>query len=78
MTPRLTEAAERNREMVEAVDIVIRYWVSEGCGFTAEDLGAYFGLDVSDLHNWSVIDGRVRAAALRGDIVWADPPGELT
>jgi hypothetical protein len=64
------EAAERDRTLIiQAVDIAIGI-CAEGCDpFTAEDVRAYLGRFVRNLEDVSkVLGGRMRAAALRGDI----------
>ncbi len=64
------DAAERDRTLViQAVDSALGMAVYAGAGFTAEDVRAYLGRYVRDLDDVSkVIGGRIRAAALRGDI----------
>ena len=64
-------AAERDRTLVvQAVDKAIEYAASGGGhGFTAETVRVFLGRYVRDLDDVSkVIGGRIRAAALRGDI----------
>ena len=63
-------AAERDRTLViQAVDVALRVCASGDDGFTAEDVRAYLGRYVADLEDVSkVIGGRIRAAAVRGDI----------
>jgi hypothetical protein len=64
------EAAERDRTLiVQAVDIAIGICADGGDPFTAEDVRAYLGRFVRDLDDVSkVLGGRMRAAALRGQI----------
>jgi len=64
------EAAERDRTLViQAVDKALEIVAHAGDGFTAEDVRAYLGRYVRDLEDVSkVIGGRIRAAAVRGDI----------
>jgi hypothetical protein len=64
------EAAERDRTLIiQAVDKAIEICADGGDCFTAEDVRAWLGRYVRDLEDVSaVIGGRMRAAALRGDI----------
>ena len=64
------DAAERDRTLIsQAVDAAIMICAFGGDPFTAEDVRAYLGRYVRDLDDVSkVIGGRIRAAALRGDI----------
>ncbi len=64
------DAAARDRTLViQAVDTALEACTSGDDGFTAEDVRAYLGRYVRDLDDVSkVIGGRIRAAALRGDI----------
>jgi hypothetical protein len=63
-------AAERDRTLIcNAVDTAIRICTAGDDPFTAEDVRAWLGRYVRDLDGVSaVIGGRIRAAALRGDI----------
>jgi hypothetical protein len=63
-------AAEHDRVLVShAVDTALTICAAGSVGFTAEDVRAMLGRYVRDLEDVSkVIGGRVRAAALRGDI----------
>ena len=63
-------AAERKRTlMVQAVDKAIEVRSAIGDGFTAETVRELLGQYVRDLEDVSkVIGGRIRAAAVRGDI----------
>jgi hypothetical protein len=66
------EAAERDRTLIiqavdKAIDILARMMNKEG--FTAGDVRAILGRYVRDLDDvGKVIGGRMRAAAIRGDI----------
>ena len=64
------DAAERDRTLIiQAVDTALAVCAGGDDGFTAEDVRALLGRYVRDLDDVSkVIGGRVRAAALRGDI----------
>jgi len=64
------QAAERDRTLIiQAVDKAIEICAHGGDCFTAEDVRAYLGRYVRDLDDVSkVLGGRIRAAALRGDI----------
>ena len=64
------EAAERDRTLViQAVDKAVEICAAGGDGFTAEEVRAYLGRYVRDLDDVSkVIGGRLRAAAVRGQI----------
>jgi hypothetical protein len=64
------DAATRDRTLVaQAVDTALLVCAAGNDGFTAEDVRALLGRYVRDLDDVSkVIGGRVRAAALRGDI----------
>jgi hypothetical protein len=65
------EAAERDRTLIiQAVDKAIDILAATRLiGFTAEDVRAYLGRFVRDLDDVSkVLGGRIRAAALRGQI----------
>jgi hypothetical protein len=63
-------AAEHDRTLIiQAVDTAIRICADGGDPFTAEDVRAYLGRYVRDLKDVSkVLGGRIRAAAVRGDI----------
>ena len=63
-------AAERDRTLIiQAVDKALEVCAYGGDGFTAEDVRAWLGRYVRDLDDVSkVIGGRIRAAAVRGDI----------
>ena len=63
-------AAERDRTLIsQAVDTAVAICASGNDAFTAEDVRAYLGRYVKDLDDVSkVIGGRLRAAAIRGDI----------
>jgi hypothetical protein len=63
-------AAERDRTLViQAVDKAIEICGDHGRGFTAETVRSWLGRYVKDLEDVSkVIGGRLRAAAVRGDI----------
>ena len=64
------DAAERDRTLIcQAVDTALAICAAGDDGFTAEDVRALLGRYVRDLEDVSkVIGGRVRAAAVRGDI----------
>ena len=62
--------AEHDRTLaIQAVDTAIRVCAAGDDGFTAEDVRAYIGRFVWQMPDVSkVIGGRIRAAAVRGDI----------
>jgi hypothetical protein len=64
------DAAQRDRTLIiQAVDTAIGICAHGGDPFTAEDVRAYLGRFVRDLEDvGKVLGGRMRAAALRGDI----------
>jgi hypothetical protein len=64
------DAAQRDRTLIiQAVDTAIAICADGGDPFTAEDVRAYLGRFVRDLEDvGKVLGGRMRAAALRGDI----------
>jgi hypothetical protein len=64
------DAAQRDRTLIiQAVDKAIEVCADAGDPFTAEDVRAYLGRFVRDLEDvGKVLGGRMRAAALRGDI----------
>jgi hypothetical protein len=64
------QAAEHDREqMTRLIDDAIDWYSKHGPGFTAEDVRTGFGPNISRHPDFSkVIGGRIRAAALRGDI----------
>ena len=64
------EAAERDRTlMVQAVDTAIRILAGNAGGFTAETVRGIINYHWRDLEDVSkVIGGRIRAAAVRGQI----------
>jgi hypothetical protein len=64
------QSAESGRTLIiQAVDTAISICTASDDGFTAEDVRAWLGRYVRDLEDVSaVIGGRMRAAALRGDI----------
>ena len=63
-------AAERDRaRMIELVDDAIDWFSKHGPSFSAEDVRSAFGPNIAGHPDFSkVIGGRIRAAALRGDI----------
>jgi hypothetical protein len=63
-------AADRDRDlMIRLIDDAIDWRSKRGTGFTAEDVRTGFGPNISRHPDFSkVIGGRIRAAALRGDI----------
>ena len=63
-------AAERDRTLIiETVDRLIKVWADGGGSFTAENVRLSLDPAVRELEDVSkVIGGRIRAAAVRGDI----------